>query len=273
MKYYPFHIGDYLAHTRHLSEMEDLAYRRLLDWYYLNERPPNAGPTVVARMIGMVAHEGAVASVLNEFFNFVEGVGWLNSRAAATIDQYRSKSEKAAAAGRASAERRLIVKPAPVAPTSSDRSTDVEQTFNQPKPKPEPKENIDRSEADFDQKSLNSADNNQKYASKSKLSRPEDVSEDVWQDWMAHRRAKRAPVTAGTLKLIASEAAKAGWTLESALKECLLRGWQGFKAEWVEKKTFQGRPSLKVHMPNMPLGTPACGCDGCVAYRTKRAGQ
>jgi len=28
----------------------------------------------------------------------------------------------------------------------------------------------------------------------------------------------------------------AGWTLEKALEECCLRGWQAFKADWVAKK-------------------------------------
>lgn len=31
MNYYPFHIGDYLTETAHLSWLEDCAYRRLLD--------------------------------------------------------------------------------------------------------------------------------------------------------------------------------------------------------------------------------------------------
>jgi uncharacterized protein YdaU (DUF1376 family) len=37
MHYYQFNIGDYQSHTAHLTDMEDLAYRRLLDWYYLHE--------------------------------------------------------------------------------------------------------------------------------------------------------------------------------------------------------------------------------------------
>ena len=39
MFYYSFNIGDYQSHTSHLSEMEDLAYRRMLDWCYLHEKP------------------------------------------------------------------------------------------------------------------------------------------------------------------------------------------------------------------------------------------
>ena len=39
MHYYSFNIGDYASHTRHLTAIEDLAYRRLLDLYYLHEQP------------------------------------------------------------------------------------------------------------------------------------------------------------------------------------------------------------------------------------------
>ena len=37
VNYYPFNLGDYAAHTGHLEPMEDLAYRRLLDVYYMRE--------------------------------------------------------------------------------------------------------------------------------------------------------------------------------------------------------------------------------------------
>lgn len=39
MNYYQFHVGDYAAHTRNLGLLEDLAYRRMLDAYYVSERP------------------------------------------------------------------------------------------------------------------------------------------------------------------------------------------------------------------------------------------
>ena len=40
MIYYPFHIGDYIAHTAHLDPIEDCAYRRLLDAYYQRRAAP-----------------------------------------------------------------------------------------------------------------------------------------------------------------------------------------------------------------------------------------
>jgi len=53
MHYYQFNIGDYKSHTEHLSEMEDLTYRRLLDWYYLHETPIPLEIKETARQIRM----------------------------------------------------------------------------------------------------------------------------------------------------------------------------------------------------------------------------
>jgi hypothetical protein len=59
-----------------------------------------------------------------------------------------------------------------------------------------------------------------------------DVDPQVAQDFVAMRKAKGAPVTATAINGIRGEAAKAGLTLESALRMCCERGWRGFKADW-----------------------------------------
>jgi len=53
MNYYPFHVGDYASHTAHLEPMEDLAYRRLLDLYYLRETPLPADIQSTAKLVRM----------------------------------------------------------------------------------------------------------------------------------------------------------------------------------------------------------------------------
>jgi hypothetical protein len=69
------------------------------------------------------------------------------------------------------------------------------------------------------------------------VSCPTDVSDQVWKDFLATRKAK---ITETALKGIEREAQKAGWTLESALQECTVRGWRGFKAEWVLNRSRPG---------------------------------
>ena len=64
---------------------------------------------------------------------------------------------------------------------------------------------------------------------------PIGVSDSVWQEFKTLRKAKRAPITQRSIDAISSEAQKIGWTLEKALEECVVRGWQAFKADWVVK--------------------------------------
>jgi len=65
---------------------------------------------------------------------------------------------------------------------------------------------------------------------------PIGVSDSVWQEFKSLRKAKKAPITQRAIDAITSEANKAGWTLEKALEECVVRGWQAFKADWVATK-------------------------------------
>ena len=65
---------------------------------------------------------------------------------------------------------------------------------------------------------------------------PKGVSDSVWQEFKSLRKAKKAPITQRAIDAITNEASKAGWTLEKALEECVVRGWQAFKADWVATK-------------------------------------
>lgn len=66
--------------------------------------------------------------------------------------------------------------------------------------------------------------------------KPETVSQQTWNDFISHRKAKKAPVTQSAINGIAREAEKAGVTLEIALQEICARGWTGFKAEWIKNE-------------------------------------
>ena len=68
MHSFQFHLGDYYSHTSHLSLTEDLAYRRIIDFYYLHETAPTGRPDQIARLIRMPKEVAAVEQVLNEFF-------------------------------------------------------------------------------------------------------------------------------------------------------------------------------------------------------------
>ena len=100
MHYYQFNIGDYKSHTEHLSEIEDLTYRRLLDWYYLHESPIPLEINEVARQIRMRTHCESIAVVLQEYFERTES-GWIHHRANKEIAKAGEKSDKASASAKA----------------------------------------------------------------------------------------------------------------------------------------------------------------------------
>ena len=100
MHYYQFNIGDYKSHTEHLSEMEDLTYRRMLDWYYLHEKPLPPDYAEIARLIRMRSHIDCIAVVLHEYFDITDD-GWIHHRANAEIAKAGEKSNKASQSAKA----------------------------------------------------------------------------------------------------------------------------------------------------------------------------
>jgi hypothetical protein len=74
---------------------------------------------------------------------------------------------------------------------------------------------------------------------KSAVQKPDDVSDQVWDDFCKLRASKKAPLTESALQQIKTQANLAMWTLESALAETCTRGWTSFKAEWVNKASKQ----------------------------------
>ena len=89
MFHYPFHINDYRAATLHLSNDEDLAYRRLLDFYYDTEKPiPNDLEWLAKRLR---CKKAVIESVLKDMFIFEDNC-WHNARCDSEITKYQSFS-------------------------------------------------------------------------------------------------------------------------------------------------------------------------------------
>ena len=197
MHYYQHHIGDYRAATAHLTNDEDLAYRRLLDMYYDTEQKISTDTEWVARRIRMDVT--VVESVLVDMFQEDED-GWFHSRCEREIEAFKGKLETASKAGKASAAKRAAEK-------INVRPTNVQPTNNH-----KPLTN--------NHKPMNTA--------------PDGVSEKVWQDFVQLRKAKKAAITDTGIKGILREATKAGYSLQEALETCCTRGWVGFKADWVQ---------------------------------------
>lgn len=91
MHFYKFNIKDYTVNTTHLTNDEDLAYRRLLDLYYTDELPIPNNNQLVSRRIRCAAE--VVEVVLNEFFELTEN-GWICGRVEEEIASYRNLCQK-----------------------------------------------------------------------------------------------------------------------------------------------------------------------------------
>jgi len=68
------------------------------------------------------------------------------------------------------------------------------------------------------------------------VAKPDGVSQSVWDQFVIHRKEKKASITELVIAGFQKEADKAGWKLEDAFTETIVRNWQSFKADWVAPK-------------------------------------
>lgn len=219
MHRYPHHIGDYAAHTRHLSEIEDLAYRRMLELYYLHEHPLVGRPEDIARAIGMSRRSRETQRVLDQFFT--QGPdGWHNKRADRELADYWGVVDRNRKNGKLGGRPRkqnpngsigtnpdgLVPLPSPLSPV--------------PEVPPSP--------------SVSTPQGGSKPTKRvcSQAERPDGVPEPLWRDWNVQRNKLRAPITDTVIEGFRREAAKAGISLEAAVREAIERNWRGFRADW-----------------------------------------
>ena len=217
MHYYQHHIGDFIKATARLSDAQSMAYLRLIWMYYDKEKPLKPDTKLLAFQIG--ASEEDTHLILESFFVLCES-GWHNSRCDKEIAEYHAMLDKRSTAGRASAERRKNKSSTGDEQVLNTSSTDVQLTNNHKPITNNHKPNKDKTA----------------YA----VICPEGVDQQVWNDWIAIRKAKRLPLTPTAWSQLEAEAEKAGLPMDAVIKECCLRGWGAFKASWWQKEIADG---------------------------------
>ncbi|MBJ9594304.1 hypothetical protein [Burkholderia seminalis] len=65
------------------------------------------------------------------------------------------------------------------------------------------------------------------------------VPSELAKDWLAVRKTKRLAPTATAFDAAKAEADRAGISMADALRTCVVRGWGGFKADWLENSTLR----------------------------------
>lgn len=204
MHYYQHHIGDFVRDTARLTDSQCMAYLRLLWMYYDTEKPLPNDPEGLAFQVG--SNDQDVRLILKHYFE-IHGDLYRHKRCDKEIGAFKEKSEKAAKSANARWSNAKAMR-THTERIANERVLDANQ---------EPRTNNQIKKA-------------------TAVGAPDGVSPEVWQSFVQHRKAKKALITPIVMSSIAEQAKLAGWSLENALKEICVRGWQSFKAEWVAKK-------------------------------------
>jgi uncharacterized protein YdaU (DUF1376 family) len=238
MHYYQFNIGDYAKSTKHLTLLEDLAYRRLLDIYYDTEKPLISNVKQLARIAGMSEYIDEINNVLSDFFTETEE-GFTQKKTAFEIEAYQAKAGTARVNGKLGGRpKKTQTEPTKTQPVNS---ANPDETGLKPNYKP----------LTINQEPLT---NNQELSVKEKTT-PVKLDYSVLQmtdlqcaDVVRIRRKNKG--TALTQRIINSLADefKKGWDLglnvDDMITEWEVRGWKSFKAEWMKSNStaVQQRP-------------------------------
>jgi uncharacterized protein YdaU (DUF1376 family) len=203
MHYYKRNLGDYAKKAGRLTMLQHGAYTLLIDSCYDREVFPTLEQAIEWTWASTDAEIDAVKFVLSRFFVLDKEGCFVQDRILEELLNYHKNADtNKRIADEREAKRR-------------EKRTNRVQSVNEAPPNQEP------------------LTTNHKPI---KIQAPNGVSPEVWDSFVAQRKASRAVITETVIKSIQREANKAGWTLEQALAECAARGWRGFKADWVVEK-------------------------------------
>lgn len=156
-------------------------------------------------------------------------VYWMTPNADQPPQQVHPRTTRTPAAGAPTPARRAPPPPQQVHPTPA---AGAPITINEP--------------------SIDPSGNHQKRAAPTKQAKPETVSVETLMaigfdaagaaDFIAHKAARKAPLTARAWKDHLTESAKAGWTPMEAAEKVMAKNWSGFEARYVADKTAPQQP-------------------------------
>ena len=96
---------------------------------------------------------------------------------------------------------------------------------------------------------------------KTTVARPDDVGEQVWDEFLILRKEKRKTFTELALKGMRREAEAAGITLEQAMTLCVESGWTGFKEKYVRESGSYSSTRPPQRSFNRPLSREQMALD------------
>ena len=223
MHFFEHNVGEFATITRFMTPTEVGIYVILRDEYLYN-----GVPLVYDRITSMfpVEYEGALKRVLNRCFVEKDGV-FTCAAFDEMLEKYAAQAEK---------NRRNVQKRWEKArktcktdtteyesnTTGTDSNTKTYLTKNQ---EPRTKNQIKEIEK------------------KSSLEKPESVDDETFNDWVAFKKqVSKAKPSQRMVDAMVREAGKAGISTKQAMITQMEQGWQGFKAEYVNKNGRNTQP-------------------------------
>jgi len=210
MHYYKRNLGDYAKKAGRLTMLQHGAYTLLIDSCYDREVFPTLEQALEWTWASTEAEVEAVKFVLSRFFVLDKDGCYVQDRILQELLHYHKNADtNKRIADEREAKRR-------------ENRTNREQFVDEAPPNHKP------------------LTTNHKPIKNTAtiVATPEGVSDSVWQEFIAHRKSKRARVTQLVIDGISEQARIAGWSLENALKETIVRNWQSFKADWVKDENL-----------------------------------
>lgn len=224
LNFYKHFIGDFQRDTSHLSLTERGAYLALMHHYYATEQALPMDHAALCRIASAFSkpERDAVRAAM-KFFEQRDGALW-HKRIEAELEKSEGKSDTNR---RIALEREARKRAEKLAQTHhetcTNRGPNVAETLHE-----------QSTPQNHSQSSLRSEEEKTPRKRATPLPRPEDVAEQIWNDWCALRKAKRATVTETVVAEARTEAAKASLTLERFFAVWCARGSQGLQADWLK---------------------------------------
>ena len=210
MHYYKRNLGDYAKKAGRLTMLQHGAYTLLIDSCYDREVFPTLEQALEWTWASTEVEVEAVKFVLSRFFVLDKDGCYVQDRILQELLHYhKNANTNKRIADEREAKRR-------------ENRTKREQVVDEAPPNHKP--------LTTNHKPIKNTATN--------VATPEGVSDSVWQEFIAHRKSKKARVTQLVIDGIQKQAKIAGWSLEDALKETIVRNWQSFKADWVKDESL-----------------------------------
>ena len=224
---YSFFPGDFRRDTSHLSDLEELYYRRLIDHYMMTEKPL---PREIDRIkkIALSPHKKSIEALLQNFF-YLQEDGYHNLR----CDKELARIYEVSASRRLSAKKRWKNKDANASANASANAMQMDMQTGMQNGCKRNAIHIHNHKEEKEKVII------QKESPKiESFVLPDDFPPEEWDDWMKARKGKKASNSERAKNILIRKireivSKNPQWTIKEIIETALIRGWSGIEESWI----------------------------------------